>query len=464
MGLPVTDLAVYERKIERERRARFEAERLLDEKSRELYAVNNELWALADANRYQADLTAAILASAAEGILTFSESYQITSANSAAEEIFGCKNCSLVGAQLASLFNESAFAEHIDQLIPREGKGGHAIEIAARRVDGESVPIEWSTSRLDFHESIVFTAVVRDLTHRKMLESQLAHAQKMESVGQLAAGIAHEINTPMQYVSDNVHFATDAVKDIWTLIDAYQRLDEAINVKSTEVENILGEIRGIKSAIDLDFLVGELPSALCQTKDGIDRVTHIVKSMKEFSHPGNKEKSPTEINHIVQSTLTVSKHEWKYVANVETHLDENLPPIKLIPGEINQVLLNLVVNAAQAIGEKQTRSGDRSLGLIQVSTQLCRDHVEIRIKDSGTGIPASIRNRIFDPFFTTKPVGVGTGQGLALTYQVIVNHHGGLISVDSEEGQGTTFKICLPLANQALSRESNHETSHSISG
>ncbi|MCC9641979.1 hypothetical protein LOC71_06810 [Rhodopirellula sp. JC740] len=271
------------------------------------------------------------------------------------------------------------------------------------------------------------------------LEQRLAQAQKLESIGELAAGIAHEINTPIQYVGDNTRFVQDSCVD---LIDALSRCSElAHNAGSADVAS---EIRVLLEETDIDYLMEEVPSAIRQTLEGVDRVANIVRAMKEFAHPGVSEMVPTDLPKSIENTLMVARNEWKYVAELETEFDPEVPLVPCLPGELNQVLLNMVVNAAHAIGDTiRDRPGEK--GTIKVSTHLRGTHAEIRIADSGTGIPAEDVEKVFAPFYTTKAAGKGTGQGLAIAQTVIVENHGGRIEVESEVGVGTTFIIQVPL-------------------
>ncbi len=291
-----------------------------------------------------------------------------------------------------------------------------------------------------------------DITQQKLLESQLNQAQKLESIGQLAAGIAHEINTPTQYVSDNVHFLKDAFADLTDLIGKYRDVIE--QVKSGEpVSESIEELEELEEEVDLQYLAQEVPAALDQSLEGLGRVARIVLAMKEFSHPGENQKQKVDINKALESTITVSRNEWKYVAEMKTEFDPQLPLVPCLPGEINQVFLNIIVNAAHAIADK-IGSQPETKGLITINTGHDDNHCEIRISDTGKGIPEAIRHRIFDPFFTTKEVGKGTGQGLAISHDVVVNKHCGSIAVETETGQGTTFVIRLPLNDQSCDGES----------
>lgn len=288
-----------------------------------------------------------------------------------------------------------------------------------------------------------FIINARDITERKQLEAQLAFAQKMESIGQLAAGIAHEINTPAQYVGDNTRFLQDAFGDLEKLLGSYAQLFDA-NKAGVVPPALLSEIEAIRAMADLEYLMAEIPQAIQQSLQGIGRVTTIVRAMKEFSHPGSEEKSETDLNRAIETTTTVARNEWKYVAELVTDFDPTLPLVRCLPGEINQVILNLIINAAHAIADVVGDDG-KNKGAIMIRTRHQGDWVEIRVSDNGTGIPEANRLKIFEPFFTTKGVGKGTGQGLAIAHSVIVDKHNGTISCETEEGKGTTFVIRLPL-------------------
>lgn len=297
-------------------------------------------------------------------------------------------------------------------------------------------------------EQTGFLLVGEDVTERKVLESQLSHAQKLESIGQLAAGIAHEINTPTQYVGDNVRFFQESFADICTLLTQYQKLLETAKAGAVPAD-LLADIENTVAEVDLPFLVDEIPVAIEQSLQGIDHVSGIVRAMKEFSHPGVEEKTAIDINRAIESTITVARNEWKYVADVETDFETDLPPVPCLPGEFNQVILNMIINATHAIADV-VGDGHNGHGTITLSTRRNHNWVEVRIKDTGTGIPEAVRSRIFDPFFTTKEVGKGTGQGLAISHAVIADKHNGTISFETEMGVGTTFIIRLPLDEAAI--------------
>jgi len=281
-----------------------------------------------------------------------------------------------------------------------------------------------------------------DVTDRRHLESQLSQAQKLESIGQLAAGIAHEVNTPTQYVGDNTRFMEEAFGDLSTLLTQFQALLDTARSGPVPAEVIEATEAAIEEA-DLDYLNDEIPTAIRQSMEGIQRVTQIVAAMKEFSHPGQAEKQPSDINKQIESTITVSRNEWKYVAELTADLDRELPLVPCLAAELNQVFLNIIVNAAHAIRDVVGESGDK--GQITVTSRQNDGWVEIRIADTGSGIPDHARAKVFDPFFTTKQVGKGTGQGLAIAHSVVVDKHGGTLTFETEMGRGTVFIIRLPV-------------------
>ena len=263
-----------------------------------------------------------------------------------------------------------------------------------------------------------------EIQQRKELETQLVHAQKMEAVGQLASGIAHEINSPSQFANDNILFLKEAV--------------EGFIAKLDNTENAPDEK-------ELSFLKGNASEAAEQAKEGISRITTIVKSMKNFAYrDAESAKKPNDLNQAIESTIVVATNEWKYHAEIKKELDENLPMVPCNIGEINQVVLNLIVNGAHAIRDRDEASVK---GEIKISTKHypSDDCVVISITDNGGGIPQQVQERIFEPFFTTKEVGVGTGQGLAIAHNVVVKSHNGQIWFQSVENQGTTFFIKLPM-------------------
>ncbi len=322
--------------------------------------------------------------------------------------------------------------------------------IASRNESGTPYRITGSLS--DIHQFKVA------YSEKEKMEIQLQQAQKLESIGQLAAGIAHEINTPIQFVGDNVQFLKDSFTDIKKLLNLY---DEklALSNDKVDIDSIRNDIEEHKAEIDLDFILEESPTAFQHAKEGIEQVSVIVKSMKEFSHPGHKDKKYTNLNKSIQSTINVSRNEWKYIAELVTNFDESLPEVPCFPGELNQTILNMIINASHAI-ENAKQKNNSLQGQIKISTRKLENDVEIKVEDNGSGMNDATKEKIFDPFFTTKEVGKGTGQGLSIAYSVIVDKHSGHIKVDSYPGEGTTFSIQLPLTNDTNAEQTAENNLH----
>lgn len=346
----------------------------------------------------------------------------------------------------------------LDRLMPRERNGAvrnridesksgnFELEATVLTADERRVDLRWVVSCENTGQHKVLRGMMIDVTDQRRLENELAQAQKLESVGRLAAGVAHEINTPVQFVSDSVHFVREAIDDLSGVVGKYRELRTATQSPNQNGADIKAAAKAAEEAeddADLDYILENAPVALDRARDGLSRVAAIVRSMKEFAHPDRKEMARTDINQAIASTLVIASNEYKYVAEVETRFAE-LPLVNCYAGEINQVVLNLIVNAAHAIGDVVESTKIR--GKITVSTRVLDETIEIAVADTGKGIPVEVRPRIFDPFFTTKEVGKGTGQGLAIARNVVVDKHGGTLHFETELGQGTTFYIRLPIA------------------
>ncbi len=376
-------------------------------------------------------------------------------ANKAVAEMMGAKTpAELIGKTDFEYFSEDEAKKFYtdEQHVLRSGKAIIQVEESIRSNTGEK---NWlSTTKVpvkDRNGNIIWiVGMGRDITKRKKaegdrinLEKQLQQSQKLEAIGTLAAGIAHEINTPMQFIGDNVRFLSEVTDNLIELNDT----KNALFNECGQCDNAAGIIKKVFDAerkIDLEYLTEELPRAILQTNEGIERVTKIVNAMKNFSRIDTEEVTKADINRAIESTLTVSRNEWKYVANVKTDLDSSLPLVSCFLGDINQVVMNLIVNAAHAISEVVDGRG-KDKGLITVST--CREgnNVVIKVTDTGPGIPDDIWDKIFVPFYTTKEVGKGTGQGLSMAYSTVVEKHGGSITFETEKGTGTTFIIKIPV-------------------
>ncbi len=274
---------------------------------------------------------------------------------------------------------------------------------------------------------------------RRRAEVEERHAQKLEAVGRLAAGIAHEINTPMQFVGDGVDFLKEGFGDLNRMLEAWR---SAALAHSDARQDAIARARDIEEEVDAELLGEDIEETFERIEEGVRRVADIVRAMREFAHPGADRFSPADINHILRNTATVARNEYKYVADLEMELGD-IPPVECHAGDLGQVFLNLLVNAAHAIADRYGDSGQR--GTIRICTAVSDGGVVVSIADDGCGIAPEVADRIFDPFFTTKEVGRGTGQGLAIARTIVVDRHGGRIEFDTKPGEGTTFHVWLPL-------------------
>jgi PAS domain S-box-containing protein len=385
-----------------------------------------------------------------ESILVVNESGHVIFANQSAKQFLSREH-----------IIEELEGRHLDEIFILSGRDGgipfdkspwlNVINTAATQhnedavfttATGISLAVAYACSPL-LEERNQRSAILsfRDITELKRAQREALHASRLASVGELAAGIAHEINTPIQYIGDNLRFIGDSVKDIATVLETARKLSELVSIRP-ECSASAIEFHAVADKVDLDYLLTETPLAVRQSLDGVAQVARIVLSMKEFSHPGTGTKTMTDINRALENTLVVSRNTWKHVAELVWNPDQDLPQVACLPGEMNQVFLNIVVNAAHAI----EGSGKKLPGKITVSTAKSLDgFVEIRIADTGTGVPEAIREKIFDPFFTTKGVGKGTGQGLAISRDVVVTKHGGQLLLEGKEGEGAMFVIRLPI-------------------
>ncbi len=343
------------------------------------------------------------------------------------------------------------FVHPDDRALGREARkkwavaGEYDLEYRIVRPDGQTRRIRNRAYPLFDNGTLArYGGIARDVTDESRLQQELRLAQKLEAIGQLAAGVAHEINTPAQYVSDNVTFLSESFASLLPLLKSVAGLPKT-GQEVTPVQ--LDALRQLVQDTDLDYLLVELPNALEQTAAGVVQIKKIVKAMKEFSHPADDVKA-IDLNQVVETTLTVAKNEWKYVADVTLDLATDLPAVACNPSEINQVLLNIIVNAAHAISEAAGGESKKK-GEIKISTRADGADVVITISDTGCGIPEAIREKIYDPFFTTKAVGKGTGQGLAIAHRIIRERHRGTIDCESTVGKGTRFVIRLPVTGPA---------------
>ena len=392
-----------------------------------------------------------------EGVIATDESGLITFINHMAEEITGFEFTEALEQPVGTILkilnphSEQAIPDVISKLF---GDNKNKIEsinyktptIQAKSGDKKLIEANIATINSKNNKPLGYVIVFQDVTEKQKIETQSALSQKMESIGQLASGIAHEINTPIQYVGDNLRYLNRSFIKIIEGIQVYQ----ACTAKHVNKVLTTADLDSVESQIDarkVQRYIEDIPNAINESLEGVERVRKIVLAMREFTHPSQKEKHFADINHGIETTITISRNEWKYVADLETDLESDLPLVNCQIDEINQVILNMVVNSAQAIQDKILPDANQK-GKIWVKTRKHDQWVQIIISDTGSGIPESIKKRVFDPFFTTKGVGKGTGQGLYLAHNIIVNKHGGHISLESETGQGTTFIIELPISGE----------------
>jgi len=376
----------------------------------------------------------AILQTAADGIVVIDRHGKILSANPAAHRMFGLEPESLPGSDVTTLMGSYDREHHHEYIANFERTGASSVigqtrELVARRGEMDFFPIELSVAVMEWDGRRAYTGFVRDVSERRDLQNRLAQAEKLESIGRLAAGIAHEINTPLQFINANTQY----------LGEALPLLAEAAAGSNATPQDRLKKIAGMIQEAVNDNLIG------------IARVSEIVKAMKEFSHPGEKLRSIGSLNTCVQSAVTITRNRWKGVADLDLQLDEDLPVCDLYVAELNQALLNLIVNAADAIGE--SNGTEANPGKITIRTWADADAANLVIQDSGPGVPDEVLAKIFDPFFTTKGVGKGTGQGLSIARDIVVKLHGGTLTAENRSNGGASFKLSLPLNREVTPRE-----------
>lgn len=439
------DEALFQKRLLRERTARAEAERLLESKSAELFGANKELRNTAAELELQSSQLNAILENALAGMCVADADRTIIKANAYAHRVLGYTNKALLGLKLTDIFDaelvQSTRAVGFDAIDLSEKAGE---ETNGRMKTGDPVPLEFSATELFLKDQRCTLWIFHDITQRKageakraQLEEELRQAHKLEALGTLASGIAHEINTPIQFIGDNLHFLSDALTEMLEVLEGTQ--PEDTNAESPN--SVTGSGTG---TADIEYFKAEIPDAISQSIEGIERIAEIVSAVREFSHPGSREKTSIDLRKAIESTIAISRGQWKCFAELETDFSNDASEVFCVPGEFNQVILNLIVNGAQAIGEK---SADQQ-GLIKVSTHARADGIEVHVTDNGGGIPEEAQPQIFDPFFTTKDVGKGTGQGLSLAHSIVVQKHGGRINFETKPGIGTTFVVFWP-AGQA---------------
>jgi len=393
----------------------------------------------------------AIIHGAREGIVRLGPDGRVRSWNPAADQMFDVP------------WPQAKGAFFVEFAVPPEAQRGFLAWLSRADTDGRidaadywhELPFvsasrrvfaaECSVARRDPALDDETTLFVRDVSQAKQLEAELRQAQKLESVGRLASGIAHEINTPIQFVSDSCFFIGEALTATFLLLGRYAELLSK-SVPEASRASVLAEAANLEEQADLPYLLASAPKSLATMVDGLSRVAELVSGMKAFAHPDLKGQALVDLNGALKSTLIIARSEYKYVADLTTDLAD-LPTVMCHGGEINQVILNIIVNAAHAIADRVRGTDQR--GRICVRTRVDGESVVISISDTGGGIPSAVQGRIFDPFFTTKEVGRGTGQGLAIARIVVVEKHAGELNFETELGKGTTFHIRLPIAGRS---------------
>ncbi len=397
------------------------------------------------------------LMSISEGVITTDREGFVTFINQAATEITGYGPAEAMDQSLELVFkillpdSWQIFSQIIERLyemnfLLKESQNYWTATLLKKTnvkllIDGQIAPILGTDDSISGH-----VIVFQDITQKQKQETQSALSQKMESIGQLASGIAHEINTPIQYVGDNLRYLSRSFFKIVDAVNTYRQWQQE-HIDQSYTQQDLERMEEQTDPRKVNLYIKEIPNAIEESLAGVERVRKIVLAMREFSHPSQKEKKLADINHGIETTVTISRNEWKYIAELALELDPNLPLVNCQIDEINQVILNMIVNSSQAIQEVVEQAPEEK-GKISIRTIAKNDWISIIVSDTGKGIPDAIKDRVFDPFFTTKGVGKGTGQGLYLAHNIIVNKHNGRISVESEAGKGSTFIIELPVDRQ----------------
>ncbi len=404
-----------------EQKARIEQEEQARKKYQQLYGSIRDAIIIADIDRCIKDM------------------------NPAFSDLFGYSLDDLRGQKTSIIYENESDFKRLGELMKRESNSGKSIIYTShyRKKSGELFVGETAVFAIHDLNGILtgFMGLIRDITEQKELEQQLAYSHKLESIGLLAAGVAHEINTPIMYVSGNIRFLKESFDNIIQLLEKQKELYESVK-NNQDATPLLADIEKTKESLQYDFLLEEIPQAIADSQEGVDRITHIVQAMKKFSHPGMDAMTLVDIKDAIENTITIASNEWKYHSTLVTDFEKDLPMIECVPGDFNQAILNVLVNAAHANAAKIADSGSK--GTISISAARDGKYLKISISDTGNGISLENKNKIFDPFFTTKDVGKGTGQGLSITHS-IVKKHGGTITFNSKDNKGTTFSLWFPI-------------------
>lgn len=367
--------------------------------------------------------------------------------NHEAEQVLGLSESLAVGSDIRTLGIPWDERDVVHQfLMPTVRAACRTLEVSFRKGNDQVVVLSLTRHTLHYPDEpngILVLGV--DLTEQRRLQQSLQQAQRLESVGQLAAGVAHEINTPMQYIGDNIDYLSNKFSKLIPYLEGtLQYLQPEQDLSPGDRQELKKHLLKISKQQKLTRIASQIPDAFSDSQQGLQHVTRIVRAMKELSHPGGAERTAVNVNHLLETAITVSTNEWKYVAEIHRQLAKTLVDVPGFPGELAQAFLNLIINAAHAIADVNQQTG-RAKGKIAIISRAEPEHIVVEIHDDGGGIPSEIGDRIFDPFFTTKEVGKGTGQGLAIAHSVVVKKHGGLINFHSSPERGTRFIIHLPI-------------------
>lgn len=431
------------------RHSRDELEKLIENRTAELVQVNLDLkHEITEHELGRKALSEAyneihlIISSISSIMIGVDNNGMVTLWNDVASKLLSLSSDDVVGLDFFALpinWNREKIAQEAAECV-KSNKNIRMADILLRhQTDGIRIlGITLTPLFLKDKEHPGFLLIGADITERRLLEDQVGRSNKLEAIGQLAAGVAHEINTPTQLVGSNLRFLGQQLDTILGWLDKLHQQKDAAKTESKIPSLIMGSEKDVTLA-QLEYFKQEAPKAIEQSLEGIDRISHIVTAMRFFTHPGSENKEIADLNQIIQNAISLSRNEWKIIAEIKTDLDPNLPGVECLPIELSQVVLNIIINAIHAIQD----SGEEKGQIVIVSRQ-AGELIEVSITDNGTGIPKEIQSKIFDPFFTTKDIGRGTGQGLAIAYTVIVKKHGGTLEFESETGKGTTFIIRLP--------------------
>jgi len=435
---------------------------LLSAYTAELTSIKEKLGRNTRENNKNADSTSEVqkaiedlISSLPTIIIGLSQDNNIVLWNAKAEDVLGFDADEVMGEHVSQCGIEWDWDKIADGILQsrHNNRPMRVDDVGFRGPEGDERFLGLTVNPLNGDDKSILglTIIGADITDRKNMESQLQQSHKMEAIGQLAAGIAHEINTPVQFVGDNTRFFQDSFDDLIQVIKKQQEALSAARSNSL-TDELVEETQQLIEECDLEYLEEEIPLAIEQSLKGVERIAKIVQAMKIFAHPGMVAKEPVDINREIEKTITITRNEWKYVADLKTDFEESLPLVPIFRAEFNQVILNMIVNAAHAIAEKN-KDNQSENGTIHIRTIHEGNQAKICIGDTGAGIPEDIRHKIFDLFFTTKEPGKGTGQGLAISHSVIVKKHNGTLTLESPEGKGTTFTIGLPLEAETTDHE-----------